>query len=118
MQTLLYYPYVNPPSVVVWQGLLYWDGIASITPPDYQVTRNLTGRTAVEDLAARDLYSPIRLDQIPLDLGRIELEIAALIQGMPSLARGVAARGRPREEQTFLYYGKVPDEVQAWLLDS
>jgi hypothetical protein len=34
MQRFLYYPMVNPPGPIVWQGLLYWDGIASIVPWD------------------------------------------------------------------------------------
>jgi hypothetical protein len=56
VQTLLYYPNVNPPRAVAWQALLYWDELATIVPPGYDFKQRLpSGALAVDALAERGL---------------------------------------------------------------
>jgi hypothetical protein len=31
---MMYYPFVHPPRPVLWQALLYWDELTSISPED------------------------------------------------------------------------------------
>jgi hypothetical protein len=58
MGVLLYYPTVNPPTEVVHQALLYWDGIASVVPRDPRVYEALVG-TELRRLEERELYRPL-----------------------------------------------------------
>ena len=50
MQTtkMMYYPFVHPPRPVLWQALLYWDSLTSISPesgyqfgPELEALRDL-----------------------------------------------------------------------------
>src|SRR6266511_1874026 len=61
MQRLLYYPLVNPPPPIVWQGLLYWDGIASITPHEGDYFQPL-----LRELCDTPLYDPLDTDSFKL----------------------------------------------------
>ncbi|MBC9712847.1 hypothetical protein H9Y04_09705 [Streptomyces sp. TRM66268-LWL] len=62
MAVLLYYPLVNPPTEVVHQSLLYWDGIASVVPADPEIRAAAVGRE-LRELEQRELYTPLCLDQ-------------------------------------------------------
>jgi hypothetical protein len=60
--TMMYYPFVHPPRPVLWQALLYWDNLTSISPVDgyqYQFGSELTG---LQDLG---LYRPTHADDLP-----------------------------------------------------
>ncbi|MGW7305246.1 DUF6236 family protein [Streptomyces sp. NPDC054835] len=58
MRVLLYYPLVSPPVEVIHQALLYWDGIASVTPLDREIRRAAIGPELAE-LRERGLYHPM-----------------------------------------------------------
>ena len=61
MQTtkMMYYPFVQPPRSVLWQALLYWDALTSISPVyGYQFGRDLE---ALQDLG---LYQPTHADDL------------------------------------------------------
>src|SRR4029453_17769211 len=61
MQRLLYYPLVNPPTPVVWQALLYWDGIPSITPQEGNYFKPL-----LRELHDTPLYEALEADNVKL----------------------------------------------------
>src|SRR6266498_3270070 len=61
MQRLLYYPLVNPPTPIVWQGLLYWDGIASIVPWEGDYLQPL-----LRELHDTPLYEALEADNLSL----------------------------------------------------
>ena len=43
---MMYYPFVHPPRPVLWQALLYWDELTSISPEDgYRFKRDLVLRS-------------------------------------------------------------------------
>ncbi|MGW4033202.1 DUF6236 family protein [Streptomyces sp. NPDC004838] len=58
MGVLLYYPAVNPPTEVVHQALLYWDGLASVVPRDPRVYEAVVGEE-LKRLEERELYRPL-----------------------------------------------------------
>ncbi|MEU8758067.1 hypothetical protein [Streptomyces sp. NPDC048659] len=58
MRVLFYYPLVSPPSEVVHEALLYWDGLASVVPRDREVARAATG-PELRELRERGLYLPM-----------------------------------------------------------
>ncbi|MFC8343795.1 hypothetical protein [Streptomyces sp. NPDC057280] len=58
MGVLLYYPTINPPTEVLHQALLYWDGIASVVPRDPQVYDVVVGEE-LRRLEERELYRPL-----------------------------------------------------------
>jgi hypothetical protein len=58
--TMMYYPFVNPPRAVLWQALLYWDELTSISPEaGYQFRHDLV---VLRDLG---LYQPAHADDLP-----------------------------------------------------
>ena len=68
MAQMLYYPGSKPPEAVLFQAVLYWDSIASITPhePEWrrQAEQTAGGRVMLE-LRDRGLYEPISLFSEP-----------------------------------------------------
>jgi hypothetical protein len=58
---LLYYPLVKPPTEILHQALLYWDGIASIVPQD---SREYDAAVPAElhELKERRLYTPVTFE--------------------------------------------------------
>ncbi|MEU6372102.1 hypothetical protein [Streptomyces sp. NPDC046909] len=67
MGVLLYYPTVNPPTEVLHQALLYWDGIASVVPRDPQVYDAVVGEE-LKRLEERELYRPLAFSEESLDV--------------------------------------------------
>ncbi|MEU1164920.1 DUF6236 family protein [Streptomyces sp. NPDC005921] len=67
MGVLLYYPTVNPPTGILHQALLYWDGIASVVPRDPRVYEAVAGRD-LRLLEERELYRPLAFAEDTLDL--------------------------------------------------
>lgn len=57
---MMYYPFVHPPRPVLWQALLYWDELTSISPEGgYQFRHDLV---VLKDLG---LYQPTHADDLP-----------------------------------------------------
>ena len=72
MGVLLYYPTINPPTEVLHQALLYWDGISSVVPRDPQVYDAVVGEE-LRRLEERELYRPLAFTSDSLDvLGLID----------------------------------------------
>ncbi|WP_257230734.1 DUF6236 family protein [Streptomyces sp. UH6] len=67
MGLLLYYPTVNPPTEIVHQALLYWDGLASVVPRDPRVYGAVAGRE-LRQLEDRGLYRPLAFTDTTLDM--------------------------------------------------
>ncbi|GGK76051.1 DUF6236 family protein [Streptomyces flaveus] len=66
MAVLLYYPLVTPPTEIVHQALLYWDGLASVVPRDPEVYSAAVSRE-LEDLRSQALYTPLTFDRQSMD---------------------------------------------------
>jgi hypothetical protein len=58
---MLYYPRIEPPTELIHQALLYWDGLATVVPADDSL-RRLVIPPVLTDLQARGLYEPQSLD--------------------------------------------------------
>ncbi|MEV0374415.1 hypothetical protein AB0I10_32270 [Streptomyces sp. NPDC050636] len=54
---MLYYPRIEPPTELIHQALLYWDGLATVVPADDSL-RQLVIPPVLTDLQARGLYKP------------------------------------------------------------
>jgi Family of unknown function (DUF6236) len=109
MQRLLYYPLVNPPMPIVWQGLLYWDGIASITPHGGDHVQPL-----LRELRDTALYEPFDADSFKLwDPQRHDAmlrELEAVIGEIPG--EELEPEPGPLHGGNRLYYGKLPVSFQ------
>lgn len=107
---MMYYPFVHPPRAVLWQALLYWDELTSITPEDgYEIGPEL------EVLRDRGLYRPTHADDLPWAAH------AALVGELRQVVEEVSGKDLvpvpgPLEAHNRLYWGKLPEEVQNELL--
>jgi Family of unknown function (DUF6236) len=112
MQRLLYYPMVNPPTPVIWQGLLYWDGIASITPPSDDYYKPL-----LRDLSSTPLYQPLFADKLGSDryYKQMVRELQAVLGEMPG--EDLEPEPGPLDGTNRLYYGKLPKVIQDDLIE-
>ncbi len=79
---MLYYPFLNPPTAVLNQALLYWDAIATIAPPSG--TRHLDDR--MRAAAAAGLYSPLEARRVyqPYTLAYLAHELDDLLAAVPA----------------------------------
>lgn len=103
MAVLLYYPRVNPPTEILQQALLYWDGIATVVPhdPDDYAAAVQPELTQLRD---RGLYTPLFFMRQVMDVldgpGRREgLNSRVLLEEIQRMAEGRTGRGcrhRPR----------------------
>src|SRR6266508_27464 len=113
MQRLLYYPLVNPPPPIVWQGLLYWDGIASITPHEGDYFQPL-----LRELCDTPLYDPLDTDSFKLwDRHRYDAmlrELESVVGEIPG--EDLEPEPGPLHGDNRLYYGKLPASLQEDLI--
>jgi hypothetical protein len=113
MQWLLYYPLVNPPTPIVWQGLLYWDGIASIAPWEGDHFQPL-----MRELRDTPLYEALDADNLRLS-GRLRYdamlsELEAIVEQIPR--DDLEPEPGPLHASNRLYYGKLPLSLQEDLI--
>ncbi|MEU9158630.1 DUF6236 family protein [Streptomyces sp. NPDC048417] len=120
MAVMLYYPLVKPPTEILHQALLYWDGIATIVPRSPEVY-DVAVPEQLKELRDRDLYFPLAFDEGALAAGEGERSGAwsgcTLFSESPAaqvlrqeLRRMAASSDRPRlpsPPDAFLYQGKV-----------
>ncbi|MYS19371.1 hypothetical protein GA0115240_10775 [Streptomyces sp. DvalAA-14] len=116
MGVLLYYPTVNPPTEIVHQALLYWDGVASVVPRDPRVYRTVVS-DELRRLEDRELYRPLAFTEDSLErLERPDWSAGSPLAGQTSslLAqelRRMAARPDPPRPasppEAVLYTSKV-----------
>ncbi|MEU1177133.1 DUF6236 family protein [Streptomyces sp. NPDC005820] len=124
MAVLLYHPSVRPPTEVLHQALLYWDGIGSVVPADPEVYE-VAVSPELKDLRERGLYKPLALTERYLDLLRDpddvlswlepeERRCAASLALRQELRRLAASPHRPplsSPPEAFLYESKM----SSWL---
>ncbi|MGW4167229.1 hypothetical protein ACWEGX_09900 [Streptomyces chartreusis] len=124
MAVLLYYPLVNPPTEVVHQALLYWDGIASVVPTEPEIREAVVGQP-LKDLEQRQLYTPVTHAQdIVTRLGNPELSAPRPYQRASVVLADelyrLAASGEPPRPpwppDAFLYTTKVSHWLERQLL--
>ncbi len=115
MQRLLYYPLVNPPGPIIWQGLLYWDGIASIVPWDGDYLQPL-----LRELHDTPFYKALDADNLKLRDGprydAMLRELEAIVGEVPG--EDLEPGSGPLRAGNRLYYGKVPLSLQEDLIAS
>ncbi|AVH55737.1 MULTISPECIES: hypothetical protein [Streptomyces] len=67
MAVLLYYPLVTPPTEIVHQALLYWDGVASVVPRESEIY-DAAVSPDLKDLRRRGLYTPLTFDRRSMEV--------------------------------------------------
>jgi len=70
---MLYYPYINAPTPVLYQALLYWDELATVVPPDYEglldePMRWVSDAGLYRPIEAQRVYKPASLDNLGPEL--------------------------------------------------
>ena len=112
MQTMkmMYYPFVHPPRPVLWQALLYWDELTSISPESgYQF------RSELEGLRELGLYKPTHPDTLPPSaLEALVSDLRQVVAEMPG--EDLIPVPGPLGPYNRLYWGKLPLELQSDLL--
>ena len=113
MQRLLYYPLVNPPAPIVWQGLLYWDGIASIVPWEGDYLQPL-----LRKLHDTPLYEALDADKLKLSArphyDAMLRDLEAIVGEIPG--EDLEPEPGPLRASNRLYYGKLPLSFQEDLI--
>ncbi|MEU3250160.1 DUF6236 family protein [Streptomyces sp. NPDC006997] len=117
---LLYYPLVKPPTEVLHQALLYWDGIATVVPRAPSVYE-VAVPEELKELQQRQLYVPLTFDEG--SMARLEEPLRPGPYGSPASRalrnqlRRMAARpdrpGLPSPPEAFLYHSKI----SYWLMN-
>jgi len=126
MAVLLYYPLVKPPTEIIHQALLYWDGIASVVPAVPAVYAAAV-TPELEELRDLALYTPLSFHPRSLDSYLDDPEFGAA--GLPRSAARVlwqelhrmAASPRPPRvaspPNAFIYASKFNLWLERELLD-
>lgn len=124
MAVLLYYPLVKPPTEVLHQALLYWDGIATVVPRDPAVYE-VAVSAELTDLRDRSLYTPLVFDRDEMErlddpdhglvsLGSLTSQV--LRQELRRLAESPNPPRLPVPPDTFIYGSKLTDWLEEELL--
>ncbi|MFI5794394.1 hypothetical protein [Streptomyces sp. NPDC051677] len=124
MAVLLYYPLVKPPTEVLHQALLYWDGIATVVPRDPEVYEAAVSAELTE-LRDRALYTPLvfgrgameRLDDPyhgMVSLGSLTSQV--LLWELHRLAESPDRPRLPVPPDTFIYGSKLSRWLEEELL--
>ncbi|MFE0948057.1 hypothetical protein [Streptomyces mutabilis] len=87
MPTMLYYPEIEPPRSALYQGLLYWDGVASLIP-DYPDGRRFEIPDPLKRLQDRGLYRAVPIEARYKDFMRRQVlgEFPALADALIALS--------------------------------
>lgn len=108
---MMYYPFVHPPRPVLWQALLYWDELTSISPEaGYRFRHDLV---VLSDLG---LYRPAHADDLP-PRARAALvsDLRRVVEEMPG--EDLVPVPGPLGPRNEVYWGKLPYEVEGDLVD-
>ncbi|GAA2513615.1 DUF6236 family protein [Streptomyces longisporus] len=123
MAVLLSYPRVKPPTEVIHQALLYWDGIASIVPRDPNIYGSAIS-AELEDLRSRELYTPLTLDSREVfDRQQYSSvlrggQISRLLEEQLATLERLYQQGRISDGHlAFVYPSKMPSELERTLID-
>lgn len=126
MGVLLYYPTVNPPTEILHQALLYWDGIASVVPRHPRAYQAVTSEE-LRQLEERGLYRPLAFTRDSLNMLRgpgdrrpnwFAGQTSSLLA---QELRRIATRSNPprpaRPTEAVLYNSKISNWLRTLLLD-
>lgn len=119
MAVLLYYPRVNPPTEILQQALLYWDGIATVVPHDPHDYAAAV-QPELTQLRDRGLYTPLFFMRQVMDVldgpGRREgLNSRVLLEEIQRMAEGPDRPRLPSPPEAYLYRSKFSEWVEAVL---
>lgn len=123
MGVLLYYPTVKPPTEIIYQSLLYWDGFASVVPREPSIYQTVAG-PELRQLEERGLYRPLTFRRESLD-SLVEPQHSWIAGGASSLLaeelRRIAARPNPPHPtsppEAVLHFSKITYWLERLLLD-
>ncbi|MDO0937787.1 hypothetical protein QQY66_40955 [Streptomyces sp. DG2A-72] len=125
MAVLLYYPLVKPPTEVLHQALLYWDGIASVVPREPEVYEAAVS-AELKELRDRSLYRPLHFDDRSMELlyapryGRPDvggnLAAEVLRQELRRMAGSPDRPSLPSPPEAFIYQSKLSRGLERDLL--
>lgn len=124
MAVLLYYPLVKPPTEILHQSLLYWDGVASVVPMSPHVYEAAVP-VELRDLRDRSLYTPLVLE--PDSLNSLERPFGGsrssrtgaselLHQELRRIALDARRSGRPLQRDALIYLSKISEWLEDELL--
>ncbi|MGP4007689.1 hypothetical protein [Streptomyces sp. 4N124] len=126
MAVLLYYPLVKPPTEVLHQALLYWDGIASVVPREPEVYEAAVS-AELKELRDRSLYQPLHFDDRSMELlyaaprygsrgvvGNLTVEV--LRQELRRMADSPDRPSLPSPPEAFIYLSKLTYRLERELL--
>jgi hypothetical protein len=124
MAVLLYYPLVKPPTEVLHQALLYWDGVATLVPRAPEVYEAAVS-PELRDLRERSLYTPLPFDWRAVEmlehpdrgiprLGSLTSQV--LREELRRLAASPNPPSLPSPPDTFLYGSKLSRWLEEELL--
>lgn len=107
---MMYYPFVHPPRLVLWQALLYWDAVTSISPEHgYQLRREL------EVLSDLGLYQPAHADDLPWrQRSDLVEDLRQVVERLPG--EDLVPLPGPPGPDDRVYWGKLPGEVESDLV--
>lgn len=108
---MMYYPFTHPPRAVLWQALLYWDELTSISPETgYQFRHDLV---VLRDIG---LYQPSHADDLP-PRARADLvsDLRQVVEGLPG--KDLVPVPGPLGPDNRVYWGKLPYEVESELVE-
>jgi hypothetical protein len=108
---MMYYPFVHPPRPVLWQALLYWDALTSISPQaGYQFGADLI---ALRDLG---LYQPTYADDLPSRArGHLVSDLWQVAAELPG--EDLVPVPGPLGPDNRVYWGKLPHAVERDLIE-
>jgi hypothetical protein len=108
---MMYYPFVHPPRPVLWQALLYWDELTSISPEaGYQFRHDLV---VLRDLG---LYRPTHADDLPPQArAYLMSDLRQVVEEMPG--EDLVPVPGPLGPDNEVYWGKLPYEVEHDLVE-
>jgi hypothetical protein len=108
---MMYYPFVHPPRPVLWQALLYWDELTSITPEDgYQFRHDLV---VLRDLG---LYQPTHADDLPARArANLVSDLRQVVEELPG--EDLVPIPGPLGPDNRVYWGKLPYEAEHDLVE-
>ncbi|WP_149564088.1 DUF6236 family protein [Streptomyces cacaoi] len=124
MAVLLYYPLVKPPTEVLHQALLYWDGIATVVPKAPRAYDRAVP-DELKELRERQLYTPLSFGEdsvngledprFPADGPYSSPASRALRQSLRRIAMKPDGLPLPSRPEAFLYYSKISYWLQTEL---
>lgn len=121
MPQMLYYPGSTPPEEALFQAVLYWDSLATISPRDWQhyAERSERGRVLLE-LADRGLYEPISLFNVSGVINSVFIVERERLLAQMSVEelKPPVEDSAPNALSNWYSTTRFPQDWTAWLIDN